>query len=58
MKVKVCVLNFIDMSTLGISETSQFANDWTIFYWAWWVAFGPLVALFIARVSKGRTIEN
>ena len=51
-------INFIDMSTLGISETSQFANDWTIFYWAWWVAFGPLVALFIARVSKGRTIRE
>ena len=33
--------NFWDMSTLGINEESEFAEEWTIFYWAWWVAFGP-----------------
>ena len=46
------------MSTLGISEDSKFAEEWTIFYWAWWVAFGPLVGLFIARISKGRTLRQ
>jgi BCCT family betaine/carnitine transporter len=46
------------MSTLGILEKSEFAEAWTIFYWAWWVAFGPLVALFIARISKGRTLRE
>ena len=52
------VVNFWDMSTLGINEESKFAEEWTIFYWAWWVAFGPLVGLFIARISKGRTIRQ
>ena len=46
------------MSTLGISKQSDFAKEWTIFYWAWWVAFGPLVGLFIARISKGRSIRQ
>ena len=49
---------FRDMSTLGILEQSDFADAWTIFYWAWWVAFGPLVALFIARISKGRSLRE
>jgi len=31
---------------------------WTIFYWAWWVAYAPIVALFVARISKGRTIRE
>tara|TARA_Y100000782_G_C10106113_1_gene232517 strand:- start:38 stop:907 length:870 start_codon:yes stop_codon:yes gene_type:complete len=50
--------HFWQMSTLGITEQSDFADAWTVFYWAWWVAFGPLVALFIARISKGRTIRE
>ncbi|EGQ26366.1 BCCT family osmoprotectant transporter [Sporosarcina newyorkensis 2681] len=33
-------------------------NDWTIFYWAWWMAWSPFVGMFIARVSKGRTIRE
>ena len=52
------ITNFWDMSTLGISEESEFAEEWTIFYWAWWVAFGPLVGLFIARISKGRSLRQ
>jgi len=52
------IVHFWDMSTLGIFEESEFAKEWTIFYWAWWVAFGPLVGLFIARISKGRTLRQ
>ncbi|GAB3657307.1 choline BCCT transporter BetT [Echinicola sediminis] len=33
-------------------------GDWTIFYWAWWVSWSPFVGMFIARVSKGRTIRE
>jgi len=44
------------------SETGQMLNawqgDWTIFYWAWWIAFAPFVGLFLARISKGRTIRE
>jgi BCCT family betaine/carnitine transporter len=40
-----------------LGETS-FTNDWTVFYWAWWLAFMPMIALFGARISKGRTIKQ
>ncbi len=42
----------------SIFGTSTFTEDWTVFYWAWWLAFMPMVALFGARVSKGRTIRQ
>ncbi len=32
-------------------------TDWTIFYWAWWIAFAPFVALFLARISRGRSLR-
>src|SRR5690606_3350150 len=32
--------------------------DWTILYWAWWISWSPYVGLFIAKVSKGRTIRE
>jgi choline/carnitine/betaine transport len=35
-----------------------FLNDWTIFYWAWWIAWSPFVGMFIARISKGRTVRE
>ena len=35
-----------------------FAQDWTVFYWSWWVASVPFMAIFIARVSKGRTVRE
>lgn len=37
---------------------SGFVESWTIFYWAWWVAFAPYVGLFVARISRGRTIRQ
>ncbi|MGR3270739.1 BCCT family transporter [Thalassococcus profundi] len=43
-------------------EVSQALENWqgawTVFYWAWWVAFAPFVGLFLARISKGRTIRE
>jgi BCCT family betaine/carnitine transporter len=33
-------------------------HAWTVFYWAWWCSWGPLVGVFIARVSRGRTIRQ
>src|SRR3712207_2234083 len=33
-------------------------KQWTLFYWGWWIAWAPFVAIFIARVSKGRTIKE
>ncbi|MFP3488522.1 BCCT family transporter, partial [Staphylococcus sp. SIMBA_130] len=39
-------------------EGSSWIQSWTIFYWAWWIAWAPFVGTFIARVSKGRTIRE
>ncbi|WP_156877371.1 BCCT family transporter [Psychrilyobacter atlanticus] len=44
-------------------EMGTFTNDswygsWTVFYWAWWIAWAPFVGSFIARISKGRTIRE
>ncbi|MEH6361861.1 MAG: BCCT family transporter, partial [Amylibacter sp.] len=33
-------------------------GGWSVFYWAWWIAFAPFVGLFLARISKGRTIRE
>ncbi|MFC0560143.1 glycine betaine uptake BCCT transporter [Halalkalibacter alkalisediminis] len=37
---------------------SAFTQGWTVFYWAWWISWTPFVGMFIARVSKGRTIRE
>jgi BCCT family betaine/carnitine transporter len=37
---------------------SGFVESWTVFYWAWWIAFAPYVGLFITRISRGRTIRQ
>ncbi|TXK92200.1 glycine/betaine ABC transporter permease, partial [Parageobacillus sp. SY1] len=39
-------------------EQSDWPKSWTIFYWAWWIAWAPFVGTFIARISKGRTIRE
>jgi BCCT family betaine/carnitine transporter len=39
-------------------ERMGFVEDWTVFYWAWWVAYGPFVGLFVTRISRGRTIRQ
>jgi BCCT family betaine/carnitine transporter len=57
--IGLIVQNFFAMSlwTDPITD-SGFVKDWTIFYWAWWVAYGPFVGLFVARISRGRTIKQ
>lgn len=51
--------NFIGMSLRASPyENSEWAYDWTIFYWAWVIAWSPFVGTFVARVSRGRTIKE
>lgn len=51
--------NIIQMSlTLTPFTKSTWVSNWTLFYWAWWIAWAPFVGMFIARVSKGRTIKE
>ena len=51
--------NFIRMSfwTDPVNETG-FVESWTVFYWAWWIALGPFMGMFVARISKGRTLRE
>ena len=42
---------------IGRTDTEWF-HGWTIFYWAWWISWSPFVGMFIARVSRGRTIRE
>ena len=45
------------MSVSGRVDDSFF-RDWTIFYWGWWIAWSPFTGIFIARISRGRTIRE
>ena len=50
---------FIEIGTWSSSFVdSTWQNNWTIFYYAWWVAWAPFVGMFIARISKGRTFKE
>ncbi|EPH06270.1 betaine/carnitine/choline transporter (BCCT) family transporter [Propionibacterium sp. oral taxon 192 str. F0372] len=40
------------------SDASVWLGSWTIFYWAWWISWTPFVGMFIARISRGRTIRQ
>ena len=51
--------NIIPMSFRTASYgDSAFVSGWTIFYWAWWISWAPFVGVFIARISRGRTIRE
>ena len=53
------VSEFVRMSLrMTPFRESSWVGDWTIFYWAWWISWSPFVGLFIARVSRGRTIRQ
>lgn len=45
-------------TTNSSEETAEWLNGWTIFYWAWWTSWSPFVGMFIARISRGRTIRE
>lgn len=51
--------NFIRMSFwLDPIEDGGFPKTWTLFYWAWWIGYAPLMGLFFGRISRGRTIRQ
>jgi choline/glycine/proline betaine transport protein len=55
------IANFFDLTfNTRIYEPAyrEWFNSWTIFYWAWWISWSPYVGLFIAKISKGRTIRE
>lgn len=53
------VQNFIRLNTWTDAFTdSGFVENWTVFYWAWWIAYAPFVGLFVTRISRGRTLRQ
>ncbi|WP_405669086.1 BCCT family transporter [Streptomyces sp. NBC_01527] len=42
----------------GKGEVAEWLGSWTVFYWAWWISWTPFVGMFIARISRGRTIRQ
>ncbi|HEX7063819.1 MAG TPA: BCCT family transporter [Bacillales bacterium] len=51
--------DFIQMSLrMKPFGDASWIADWTLFYWAWWIAWAPFVGMFIARVSRGRTVRE
>jgi len=52
------VVNLPALSNPLGREDVNFSQGWTSFYWAWWVSWSPFVGMFIARVSKGRTVRE
>ncbi len=51
-------INIVPLSNPFGREDTSFFHGWTTFYWAWWIAWSPFVGMFIARISKGRTVRE
>ncbi len=52
------VENIVPLSNWVGREDETWYHGWTVFYWAWWISWSPFVGMFIARVSKGRTVRE
>ncbi len=53
------ISNFFRMSLyLDPVDHSGWPQNWTVFYWAWWVAYTPMMGIFVTKISKGRTIKE
>jgi len=50
--------NLLPLSNWVGREDETFYHGWTVFYWAWWISWSPFVGMFIARVSRGRTVRE
>ncbi|GIU02675.1 MULTISPECIES: BCCT family transporter [Shewanella] len=52
------IKNIIPLSNPVGREDEAWMHGWTVFYWAWWISWSPFVGMFIARISRGRTIRE
>ncbi|MET0000796.1 MAG: BCCT family transporter, partial [Candidatus Thiodiazotropha lotti] len=50
--------NLLPLSNSFGREDSDWFHGWTVFYWAWWISWSPFVGMFIARISRGRTVRE
>ncbi|GAB3250126.1 BCCT family transporter [Arthrobacter pigmenti] len=60
MNVGDYVSGFLDMTldTFAFEAPTAWLNGWTLFFWAWWIAWAPFVGLFLARISRGRSLRQ
>jgi BCCT family betaine/carnitine transporter len=52
------LINVVPLSNWVGREDTGYMHGWTTFYWAWWISWSPFVGMFIARVSRGRTVRE
>ena len=53
------ISNFVSMSLfINVTGGQSWVGAWTVFYWAWWISFAPMTGIFIARISRGRTLKQ
>lgn len=53
------VLNIVNTSLwIDLRPDSEWQSTWTLFYWGWWISWCPFVGIFIARISRGRTVRE
>ena len=48
----------LSLTNFPFEQPKEWMNSWTLFFWAWWIAWSPFVGLFLARISRGRTIRE
>lgn len=46
------------LNTFAYDDAGEWMSGWTLFFWAWWIAWAPFVGLFLARISRGRTLRQ
>jgi glycine betaine transporter len=51
-------INFLGMSVAGVGSGAGFYDAWTLFYWVWWFSWAPFAGLFLASISRGRTLRT
>ncbi|QIR69033.1 BCCT family transporter [Kocuria sp. KD4] len=52
------MFQMLSLSASWGTEAEEFMRSWTLFYWAWWVSWAPFVGVFVARISRGRTLRQ
>ena len=48
----------LTLETYAYNRPEEWLNSWTLFFWAWWITWGAFVGMFLARVSRGRTLRE
>lgn len=64
LRMAINSVGFLLQNTLAMTfwtdpiGNTGFVDDWTVFYWAWWIGYGPFVGIFVTRISRGRTLRE